>query len=90
VVRAAVDAGRVHDRVALAAEDQPAVDGEGDADGEFRTEPPADWQLTVFYALTHAAGDDVRAGRADAETALEAVTTSLRALILAPASAQPV
>lgn len=47
--------------------------------GEFRTDVPADWLVSVYQALLHAAGDDVRAGRLDGDTALHALTTTLRA-----------
>ena len=47
--------------------------------GEFRTDVPVEWQASVFHALLHAAGDDVRAGRLDSDAALHALTTTLRA-----------
>jgi TetR/AcrR family transcriptional repressor of mexCD-oprJ operon len=47
--------------------------------GEFRSDVPVDWLVSVFHALLHAAGDDVRAGRLDPETALHALTTTMRA-----------
>lgn len=50
--------------------------------GEFRTDLPADWQVTSFYALLHAAGEDVQRGRADAATASDVLTRSLRDLIV--------
>lgn len=46
--------------------------------GEFRTDVPAAWQVSVFHALLHAAGDDVRAGRLKGDVALEALTKTLR------------
>ena len=52
--------------------------------GEFRTDLPADWQVTCFYTLLHAAGDDVRAGRADSPAALDALTRSLVDLLVRP------
>ena len=52
--------------------------------GEFRTDVPAEWLVSVYYALLHAAGDDVRAGRLDAETALHALVTTLRATFSPP------
>jgi TetR/AcrR family transcriptional regulator, mexCD-oprJ operon repressor len=51
----------------------------GMAAGEFRTDVPVDWLVSVCYALMHAAGDDVRAGRIDDATALHALTTTMRA-----------
>ena len=47
--------------------------------GEFRADVPTDWLVSVFHALLHAAGDDVRAGRLDGEEALHALTTTMRA-----------
>jgi TetR/AcrR family transcriptional regulator, mexCD-oprJ operon repressor len=51
----------------------------GMASGEFRDDVPAEWLVSVYHALLHAAGDDVRAGRLDGETALHALTTTMRA-----------
>jgi AcrR family transcriptional regulator len=45
--------------------------------GDFRTDVPAEWLVTAFHALIHAAGDDVRAGRMNAGAALEALRTTL-------------
>jgi TetR/AcrR family transcriptional repressor of mexCD-oprJ operon len=47
--------------------------------GEFRSDVPVEWLLSVYHALLHAAGDDVRAGRIDSATALHALTTTMRA-----------
>ena len=58
---------------------------DGRARGEFRTDVPADWLVSVFHALLHAAGDDVRAGRLDGDDALRALLTTVRAAF-APAS----
>jgi TetR/AcrR family transcriptional repressor of mexCD-oprJ operon len=52
--------------------------------GEFRTDVPADWLVSVYHALLHAAGDDVRAGRLDSATALHALTTTMRAAFAPP------
>ena len=51
----------------------------GMARGEFRTDVPSAWLVSVYHALLHAAGDDVRAGRLDSDAALHALTTTLRA-----------
>jgi TetR/AcrR family transcriptional regulator, mexCD-oprJ operon repressor len=51
----------------------------GRQDGEFRSDVPVEWLLSVYHALLHAAGDDVRAGRLDSATALHALTTTMRA-----------
>lgn len=52
---------------------------EGMARGEFRTDVPPDWLVSVYQALLHAAGEDVRAGRLDEATALHALITTIRA-----------
>jgi TetR/AcrR family transcriptional repressor of mexCD-oprJ operon len=52
--------------------------------GEFRTDVPAEWLVSVYHALLHAAGDDVRAGRLDSATALHALTTTMRAAFAPP------
>jgi TetR/AcrR family transcriptional repressor of mexCD-oprJ operon len=56
----------------------------GREDGEFRTDVPVDWLVSVYHALLHAAGDDVRAGRLDSATALHALTTTMRAAFAPP------
>jgi hypothetical protein len=50
----------------------------GRREGAFRTDVPAEWLVTVFHALIHAAGDDVRAGRIRPGDALEALGTTIR------------
>jgi TetR/AcrR family transcriptional regulator, mexCD-oprJ operon repressor len=45
--------------------------------GDFRTDVPAEWLVTAFHALIHAAGDDVRAGRMPAGAALEALRKTM-------------
>jgi TetR/AcrR family transcriptional repressor of mexCD-oprJ operon len=52
--------------------------------GEFRTDVPVEWLMSVYHALLHAAGDDVRAGRIDSATALHALMTTLRAAFAPP------
>jgi AcrR family transcriptional regulator len=57
----------------------------GQAAGEFRTDLPRDWLVTVCYSLFHAAAHEVHEGRLDAATAtavLEATLTG--ALATAP------
>ena len=49
----------------------------GRAEGAFRSDVPASWLVTTAFALVHAAGDDVRAGRFDADEALAVLTTTL-------------
>jgi AcrR family transcriptional regulator len=45
----------------------------GRRSGDFRTDVPAEWLVTTFHALIHAAGDEVRAGRMSARGALDAL-----------------
>ena len=52
--------------------------------GEFRSDVPVEWLMSVYHALLHAAGDDVRAGRIDSATALHALTTTMRAAFAPP------
>ena len=59
----------------------------GIRNGEFRSDLPVEWLLSVYYALLHAAADDVRTGRIDGPTALDALTTTMRAAF-APSDAQ--
>jgi len=49
----------------------------GRSDGSFRTDVPTGWLVTSLLALIHAAADDVRDGRLDSDTALEALTATL-------------
>jgi hypothetical protein len=55
----------------------------GRRDGDFRTDLPAEWLVSAFHALIHAAGDDVRAGRMRAGAALEALRATLHDLFSA-------
>jgi TetR/AcrR family transcriptional regulator, mexCD-oprJ operon repressor len=48
--------------------------------GDFRTDVTAEWLVAAFHALIHAAGDEVRAGRMPADTALEALQTTVHDL----------
>jgi AcrR family transcriptional regulator len=52
----------------------------GQADGSFRTDVPAGWLVTSFFALIHACAGEVRAGRleaGDAQRVLVATVTDL-------------
>ncbi len=51
----------------------------GRAAGDFRTDVPAEWLVATTLALSHAAADEVRAGRLDADAAGRALTLTLRA-----------
>ena len=54
----------------------------GRADGEFRTDVPVEWLVSVFHALLHSAGDDVRADRLGEDEAHHALLTTIRAAFL--------
>jgi TetR/AcrR family transcriptional repressor of mexCD-oprJ operon len=57
----------------------------GRDEGAFRADLPAAWLVTTFYALIHAAGDDVRAGRVAADDALPILATTVRDVFTGPA-----
>jgi TetR/AcrR family transcriptional repressor of mexCD-oprJ operon len=52
----------------------------GRRSGDFRTDVPAEWLVTSFHALIHAAGDEVRAGRMRAGPALGALRRTMHDL----------
>jgi AcrR family transcriptional regulator len=54
----------------------------GRREGVFREDLPAAWLATTAFALVHAAADDVRAGRVDADAALGVLTTTLHDVFL--------
>jgi TetR/AcrR family transcriptional repressor of mexCD-oprJ operon len=49
----------------------------GRAEGAFRTDLPVDWLVTSYFALMHACGDEVRAGKLDAGDAVRILQTSI-------------
>lgn len=53
----------------------------GRRDGSFRTDVPAEWLVTSFFALIHAAGEAERAGRIEHGEALDAIRLTLRDLV---------
>lgn len=53
----------------------------GRRSGSFRKDTPVQWQLTSFFALLHAAADEVRAGRMKNGEAINAVRTSILSLL---------
>lgn len=57
----------------------------GRAEGAFRTDVPAGWLVTSCFALLHACGDEVRAGKLDASDALEVLTATMRGVFAEPA-----
>jgi len=52
----------------------------GRREGVFRTDVPAEWIVTSFFALMHACGDEVRAGRLEAAAAPRILQVTLRDL----------
>jgi AcrR family transcriptional regulator len=63
-----------------------ALIARGRADGTFRTDLPLAWQVTTFYALIHAAADDVNAGRLDADQAAHVLEATLLAALTSASS----
>jgi TetR/AcrR family transcriptional repressor of mexCD-oprJ operon len=55
----------------------------GREEGAFRTDLPAQWLHASFFALLHAAADEVRASRIGANAAAAAVTTTITELLAA-------
>ncbi len=55
----------------------------GREEGAFRTDLPAQWLLMSFFALLHAAADEVRARRIGAKAAAAALTTTVTELFAA-------
>jgi AcrR family transcriptional regulator len=53
----------------------------GRDEGVFRTDLPRDWLVATFYAVLHAAADEVDAGRLSSEAAPESLIASLRSLL---------
>ncbi len=49
----------------------------GRATGDFRTDQPVDWLVAAFYAILHAAADEVDAGRLVSADAPALLTTTL-------------
>ena len=56
----------------------------GRRSGDFRTDVPAEWLVTAFHALIHAAGDDVRSGRMRAGPALRALQVTMQDVFRGP------
>jgi TetR/AcrR family transcriptional regulator, mexCD-oprJ operon repressor len=61
----------------------------GRRSGDFRTDVPAEWLVSSFHALIHAAGDDVRARRIRPGPALGALRATVHDVFSAGSSAQP-
>jgi AcrR family transcriptional regulator len=58
----------------------------GRSDGTFRSDVPADWLVTMYFAIVHGADDHVHAHRVARRRALELLTTTLRDVFRAPAA----
>jgi TetR/AcrR family transcriptional regulator, mexCD-oprJ operon repressor len=58
----------------------------GRASGDFRTDLPAGWLVSTYFALMHACGDDVRAGKLPVKEATRVLQTTLRAVFIGPAA----
>jgi AcrR family transcriptional regulator len=52
----------------------------GQAEGVFRDDLPAPWLVSSYFAIMHACGDEVRAGRLDAADAVGVLQPTLRSL----------
>jgi TetR/AcrR family transcriptional repressor of mexCD-oprJ operon len=57
-----------------------ALIARGQAQGAFRTDLPAPWLLSSYFALMHACGEEVRAGTLDATDAVGVLQPTLRAV----------
>jgi TetR/AcrR family transcriptional regulator, mexCD-oprJ operon repressor len=55
----------------------------GQAAGSFREDLPADWLLSSYFALMHACGDDVRAGKIESGEAVSILQATIRGLFAA-------
>lgn len=56
----------------------------GRRDGSFRRDVPADWLVTSYLALVHAAGETVRAGELDVDGALDVLSLTVADLFAGP------
>ncbi|HEX5194828.1 MAG TPA: TetR/AcrR family transcriptional regulator [Solirubrobacteraceae bacterium] len=61
----------------------------GRAEGSFRTDLPADWLLASYFALVHAGGEEVNAGRLGPGEATAILQTSVKDLFTAVPGARP-
>jgi TetR/AcrR family transcriptional repressor of mexCD-oprJ operon len=61
----------------------------GRAEGSFRTDLPVDWLLASYFALVHACGQEVHAGRLGPGEATATLQTSVNALFTRGPGARP-
>jgi AcrR family transcriptional regulator len=54
----------------------------GQEEGTFRTDQPTDWLVAIFYAVLHAAADEVDAGRLRPDTATDTLAATLLAALM--------
>lgn len=54
----------------------------GRKQGDFRTDLPTEWLVASSFALIHAAGEEVRAGRLELAAAPQVLRATMRALLL--------
>lgn len=55
----------------------------GQAEGQFRTDLPTDWLVTVLYSLFHAAAEAVNEGRLERADAADVLATTILPLLAA-------
>ena len=72
---------QLHDRVFTRIQ---AVIERGRTDGEFRTDLPLDWLVSVIYALAHAAVTEVDTGRMSGPQVADLLSVTLLDLLRAP------
>jgi AcrR family transcriptional regulator len=72
-----------HDRAAGRVED---LVGRGRGEGAFRRDLPTDWLVTLFFAMLHAAADEVDSGRLDTGRAADHLVASVLSLMRTPSS----
>jgi AcrR family transcriptional regulator len=58
----------------------------GQDDGLFRTDLPLEWLITTFYAVLHAAADEVDAGRVTSAAAPDLLAATVRSVLAKPGS----
>jgi TetR/AcrR family transcriptional regulator, mexCD-oprJ operon repressor len=56
----------------------------GQDEGAFRDDLPAGWLVSSYFALMHACGEDVRAGRLEADDAVRVLRATVRGVFAAP------
>lgn len=75
-----------HDRVAHHVEQ---VIARGQRAGDFRTDLPGRWLVTIVFATLHAAADEVSAGRLDAQVAPDVLVATLLSILRRPGGSCP-